>query len=107
MKVCPDCGYKIDFGSAKFCHNCGNHLTEISTSADNLNHEKSATLTSSNVLLQHIVNEQINNIAEKDEKEEVSSIYDLGVNLEEVIEQIFIRFLKNISICVLTFTSIR
>jgi uncharacterized membrane protein YvbJ len=88
MKVCPDCGYKIEFGSAKFCHNCGNHLTEISTSADNLSHEKTSTLTSSNTLFQHIVNEKINNIAEEDENEEVSSIYDLGVNLEEVVEQI-------------------
>lgn len=92
MKVCPDCGYKIDFGSAKFCHNCGNDLKEINTSTvRQINSEKTSKLTSSNALFQHIVNEQKNNITEEEEvveKEDVSSIYDLGVNLEEVVEQI-------------------
>jgi hypothetical protein len=92
MKVCPDCGYKIDSGSAKFCHNCGNQLKEINTSTvRQIESEKTSKLTSSKSLFQHIVNEQKNDIADEDEFEEnegVRSIYDLGVNLEEVVEQI-------------------
>jgi hypothetical protein len=92
MKVCPDCGYKIDFGSAKFCHNCGNQLKEINTSTvRQIESEKTSKLTSSTSLFQHIMNEQKTNIVDEyevEENEDVSSIYDLGVNLEEVVEQI-------------------
>lgn len=49
MKVCPDCGYKTDFGSAKFCHNRGNHLKEINTSTvRQIGSEKISKLTSIN-----------------------------------------------------------
>ena len=91
MKVCPNCGYKIDFGSANFCHNCENHLMEINTSTvRQIGDEKISKLTSSNALFQHIENENNNiNIEDKyEDKEDISSIYDLGINLEEVVEQI-------------------
>ncbi len=52
MKVCPDCGYKIDFGLAKFCHNCGNHLNEANTSTvEYIDTEKKIKLTSSDVVI--------------------------------------------------------
>ncbi|MDR4491609.1 MAG: restriction endonuclease [Candidatus Nitrosocosmicus sp.] len=91
MKICPNCGYKIDFGSAKFCHNCGNHLKEINTSeVRQIDDEKISKLSSSNALFQHIVNQNNDTYLEdkQEENEDVSSIYDLGVNLEEVVEQI-------------------
>lgn len=86
MKLCPECGIEMDFGSAKFCHNCGTSLSDQVKSDINNGKDQSFTFDST---IYHDV------VAEKDEsktREEpyANSIYSLGIKLEEVVEKILI-----------------
>lgn len=86
MLYCHNCGLEGEFGAAKFCHNCGNRLNQVPLSQKN-HTDPNSSLTSSNAIFQDILEYQSskNNIPYI---KETNSIYDLGVQLEEVVEQI-------------------
>jgi hypothetical protein len=86
MISCPNCGLENDFGISKFCHNCGNRLNQEhlirKSSVD-----KETSLTSSKAIFQEILENETNDNSVPLLKE-ADSIYDLGIQLEEVVEQI-------------------
>ena len=80
-----NCGVEGDFQKAKFCHNCGNRLDQDYQAQKIADADTS--LTSSKAIFQEILSHETysnNVLLPKD----TSSIYNLGVQLEEVVEQI-------------------
>ncbi len=84
MLSCPNCGLEADFGVAKFCYNCGNRLDQNYQSQKNTN--ENTSLTSSKAIFQEILTYESNN--DLPLIKDTNSIYDLGLQLEEVVEQI-------------------
>lgn len=86
MRSCPNCGLESDFGLSKFCHNCGNRLNqECQSQKGSVNAD--ASLTSSKAIIQEILENGTDDNSIPLIKES-NSIYDLGIRLEEVVEQI-------------------
>lgn len=89
MRSCPNCGLEEDFGMAKFCHNCGNRLNQDYQSQKSST-DKDISLTSSKAIFQDVMEYETNDKSLPLFKEN-NSIYDLGVQLEEVVEQILMK----------------
>ncbi len=81
---CPNCGLEGDFGIARFCYNCGNRLNQDYHSQKDT--DENTSLTSSKAIFQEILtSEPIDNVSLI---KDTNSIYNLGIQLEEVVEQI-------------------
>ena len=93
MNFCPECGSSLNVGSVKFYHNCGKNLWQSlsNNTATTINSISLTESSSSNdEIFQDIMTEKEGQLKIETGQENISTttIYNLGVNLEELVEKI-------------------